>query len=110
MKKVFRLTKGKHINTDEWQLNGEGLLCDEGLREFFDIPKDATKLYVTISDKPSSESYKVEADIYWDIVDGVKLSIPNKPDKVWDVWTYMKLDKFLDDSGLYNFYVSVHYE
>ena len=110
MKKVFKLYKGKHINTDEWQLKGEGLLCDNGLREFFTIPKSATKLYMTVSDKPSSESYKVETNTWLGRVDGVKLSIPDKPNKIWDVWSYVRLDTFLDDMKLYNFYVSVHYE
>jgi len=110
MKKVFKLDKGTHHRSPEWQLRGVGLICANGLQEYFDIPNSATKLYVTISDKPLSESYKVDTDMYLGRVDGIYLSIPNKSRKVWDVWTYARLDKFLDDSGLYNFYVSVHYE
>jgi len=111
MKKVYELTKGFHNKTKEWKLNGEGLLCDEGLREFFDIPKDATKIYVTLSDKIMPMSYKIDTKTgFFGGIVNIRLSLPNNPHEKWIVGTYTRLDMFLDREGLTNFYVRLHHE
>ena len=109
MKKVFKLYKGKHINTDEWQLRGEGLICVDGLQEFFGIPNSAHTLYVTLSDKPSSKSYEVNTELWCGRVDTIKLNIPDKPDKIWEPWTYNRLDQFVNDLNIRHFFISVDY-
>lgn len=108
MKKVFKLNKGKHNSTVEWKLRGEGLICEMGLREYFDVPRKATTLYVTISDEPSEESYQVETEAWHGMITVLKLNIPERT-KVWQVSTYTRLDMFLEKKGLRNFYVKIDY-
>ena len=109
MKKVFKLTKGKHINTDEWRLEGEGMICCEGLLEFFTVSKKAHTLYVTVSDKVMPQSYLAEFEDIT-LFDTLTLSLPHNLRKSWHVDTYLGLDHFLSKEQLSKFYVKMDYE